>query len=155
MFSQPRTVIPKVMPKWFFMAQSQNKTAAGLWRKTHTACAGQVAMCVPAQINIWLTLRSGYYLAEISEREVGGLLHFLKSSSYPLSMAAGAQVSRAVTQHLPDTRKDCDSFSDSLPKCVKGSPLNRWNNQSLQNENQNSVLNKQRQLHELTCGADE
>ena len=81
-FPNNAPVIPKVMPKWFFMAQSQNKTAAGLRRKTHTACAEQVGMCVPAQINIWLTLHSGYYLAEISEREVGGLAGFWFPSSY-------------------------------------------------------------------------
>lgn len=44
--------------------------------QTHAACAEQVGMCVPAQINIWLTLQNGYYLAEISEREVGGLAGF-------------------------------------------------------------------------------
>lgn len=73
--SQHRPVIPKVNAQMiFFMAQSQSEAAAVLWRKTHTACVEkQVGMRVPAQINIWLTLQSGYYLAEISEREVWGV----------------------------------------------------------------------------------
>lgn len=61
------------------------------------------------------------------------------SSSYPYSSATRTQVSRAVTQHLSDTRKDRDSFPDCLPKCVKGSHLNRWNNQSLQYDNKNTT----------------
>lgn len=125
MFSQQRPVIPKVMPKWFFMAQSQNKTAAALWRKTHTACAEQVGMCVPAQINIWLTLQSGYYLAEISEREVGGLAGFWFPLFLPffLSIAAGthAGITGCNEKPFPIREKDCDSFPDSWPKCVKGS----------------------------------
>lgn len=51
------------------------------------ACAEQVAMCVPKQINIWLTLHSGYYLTEISEQEVGGLDGFWIPSFYPLSFS--------------------------------------------------------------------
>lgn len=65
------------------MAQSQNKTAAGLRRKIHTARAEQVGVCVPAQINIWLTLQSGYYLAKIIERDVGGLAGFRLPSYSP------------------------------------------------------------------------
>lgn len=83
------------------MAQSQkNETAAGLWRKTHTARAEQVGMCFPEQINIWLTLQRGYYLTEISEQEVRGyrrLLVTLRLPFYPLS------VSPAATQHLSDS----------------------------------------------------
>lgn len=51
------------------------------------ACAEQVAMCVPEQINIWLTLHSGYYLTEISEQEVGGLDGFWIPSFHPLSFS--------------------------------------------------------------------
>lgn len=88
------------------MAQSQSEAAAVLWRKTHTACVEkQVGMRVPAQINIWLTLQSGYYLAEISEREVWGVsLCFFFCFFFVVILvfvAAGTQVSLAVTQHLP------------------------------------------------------
>lgn len=51
------------------------------------ACAEQVALCVPEQINIWLTLHSGYYLTEISEQEVGGLDGFWIPSFHPLSFS--------------------------------------------------------------------
>lgn len=88
----------------------------------HTACAEQVGMCVPAQINIWLTLPSGYYLAEISEREVGGSRWFLVSPLLAFfSVAAVAQVSLAVTQNLSDSRELSVRvpLPDSWPKCVK------------------------------------
>ena len=81
--------------------------------QTHAASAEQVGMCAPAQINIWLTLQNGYYLADISEREVGGLTGFWLPSSYFFSIAAETQVSLAVTQCLSDIQKDCESVPDS------------------------------------------
>lgn len=139
-----RRVIPEVMPKWFFVAQSQNKTAAGLRRKTHTARAEQVGMCFPAQINIWLTLRSGYYLPEISEWEVGVSPSFWFSSPYLSSVYAGTQVSLSVTKYLSDTRKLFDSFPDAWPKRAKGSRLNRYVNQLQQCQNLNKLLNEEK-----------
>jgi len=95
------------------MAQRQNQTASGLRRETHTACAEQVGMCVPAQINIWLTLPRGYYLAEIWEQEVGGLAGFWFLSLKPFFLSLQEHRYTDVTQYLSDTRKDCGSFSDS------------------------------------------
>lgn len=83
-------------------------------------------MCVPAQINIWLTLQSGYYLAEISEREVGGLAAFFLFILLlpPFSIAARTQLSLAVTQPLTDTRQDRDrQLPGFLAKMRKSSAL--------------------------------
>lgn len=58
---------------FLWLGAKKNITAAALWRKKSKARTEQLAMCAPAQINIWSTLWSGYYLAEISGRRVGGL----------------------------------------------------------------------------------
>lgn len=57
----------------FYGSEPKPNSSWVMAQKKHRACAEQVGMCVPAQINIWLTLPSGYYRAEISEREVGGV----------------------------------------------------------------------------------
>lgn len=73
------------------------------WRKkTHTACSEQVGVCVPAQINIWLTPQSRYYLTDISEREVAGLSPFRVYPSFFCTFSH--QLSRAGTEPLPDRR---------------------------------------------------
>lgn len=116
-------------PNDFFVAQSQTtKQQLGLWRKTHThsthtlthpACAEQVGARVPAQINIWLTLQSGYYLAEISEREVGGLaVFFILLPFFPIP--AGTQVSLAVTRYLNKSTVTAPLVLGQK-KCVKAS----------------------------------
>lgn len=60
----------------FYGSKPKQNSSCVMAQKHTQACTEQVGMCVPAQINIWLTLQSGYYLAEISEREVGGLAAF-------------------------------------------------------------------------------
>ena len=96
----------------FYGSKPKRSSSCVMAQNTHTACVEkQVGMRVPAQINIWLTLQSGYYLVEISEREVWGVslcFFFLFFFLWVIlvlppcfSIAAGTQVSLAVTQHLP------------------------------------------------------
>lgn len=101
-----------------FYGSKPKQNSSWVMAQTHAASGEQVGKCVPAQINIWLTLQNGYYLSEISEREVGGLAGFWLPS-YFFSFAVEKQVSLAVTQCLSDIQKDCETVPGSWPKCVK------------------------------------
>lgn len=122
------------------------------WRKkTHTACSEQVGVCVPAQINIWLTPQSRFYLTDISERGVTGLSPFrvYPSFSVPfpisyrgqepsLSPTGGCQLAWFFSKMRKKQRARIDEI------------INRDNNRRTTTHQINKGSCKS-----LTCGADE
>lgn len=105
--------------------------------RKHTACSGQVGVCVPAQINICLTPQSRYYLTEIGEREVADLspfhvyplFFFFCLRLFPPSVIAGMNAASASDWRLsaplgswPKMRKKRRARIDEI--------INRDNNRS-------------------------
>lgn len=62
-------------------AKKHNSSRVVVHKRRHEpTCEPNKLPCAsPARVNIWLTLRSGYYLAQISRRRVGGLAAFSPS----------------------------------------------------------------------------
>lgn len=136
-FPRDCSVIPKVKPKRFFMAHSQNKTAAVIAQNTHGVCRTSCHVCSRADkhmVNITQRLLS-YRNQWTGGR---GSRWFLDTFfSPPFFLALATQVPLAAMQYLSGARKDIKSLPESWLKCVKGWSLNRWDNHPLRHEYHN------------------
>lgn len=126
------------MPKWFFMAQSQNKTAAGLWRKTHThsVCRTSWHACSSADkhmvdITQWLLSCRNQWTVGRRSRCLFFFFSFLVILF--LSPFYRCRNTGIITGCNVTPSRYPKGLTASLilgQKCVKGSRLNRWDNQS-------------------------
>lgn len=143
-----------------FVAQSQKtQQAAALScvrsnNTSQTREPNKLPCASPARINIWLTLRSGYYLAQISGRRVGGLAAFSPSPAERASERGREREEKSTCQRL-----ERNSFSGRVSRArISGKTRKRRScepdgNLSLKKKKKKKENHGQR--GELTCGADE
>lgn len=118
-------------PQKCFVAQSQKTQQQPRCRAQQTTQANarpnKLPCASPARINMWLTLRRGYYRAQISRRRVGGLAAFFLPPGLRQNERKGERErERGKKKNSCHRLKREEPKRASLVKRVKDAPVDRW-----------------------------